>query len=210
MLIKEIVINLKHFDFNEIKAMPDRKRAMFINSLSGFKSANLIATQNKQAQTNLAMFSSVIHLGASPALVGFIMRPDNDERHTLNNIIETGYYTINQVSSEFYRQAHQTSARYLKDQSEFDETNLTPLYIEGFNVPFVKESKLKYAVKLQQVMPIPLNNTQLIIGQIVHVMCEEEAIQRDGYIDIEALKTVSVSGLDGYHQHSISNAFKLC
>ena len=179
--------------------MPDRKRAMFINSLSGFKSANLIATQNRQEQTNLAMFSSVVHLGASPALVGFIMRPDNDERHTLNNIIETGYYSINQVSSEFYRQAHQTSARYSKHQSEFDETNLTPLYIEGFNVPFIKESKLKYAVKLQQVMPISLNNTQLIIGEIVHVMCEEEAIQSDGYIDIESLKSVSVSGLDGYH-----------
>jgi len=200
VLIKEIVINLKHVDFNEIKAMPDRKRAMFINSLSGFKSANLIATQNKQAQTNLAMFSSVVHLGASPALVGFIMRPDNDQRHTLNNIIETGYYSINQVSCEFYRQAHQTSARYSKHQSEFEETNLSPFYIDGFNVPFVKESQLKYAVKLQQIMPISLNNTQFIIGEIVHVMCEEEAMKSDGYIDIEALETVSVSGLDGYHR----------
>jgi len=180
--------------------MPDRKRAKFINSLSGFKSANLIATQNKLGQHNLAMFSSVVHLGASPALVGFVMRPDNDERHTLNNIIETGYYTINQVSADFYRQAHQTSARYSKHQSEFQETNLSPLYIDGFNVPFVKESKLKYVVKLQQIMPISLNNTQFIIGEIIHVMCEEKAMQRDGYIDIEALKTVTVSGSDSYHR----------
>ena len=179
--------------------MPDRVRAMFINSLSGFKSANLIATANEQGQTNLAMFSSVVHLGASPALIGFVMRPDNGQRHTLNNIIETGYYTINQVSTEFYRQAHQTSARYLKEQSEFDETHLTPLYIKGLSVPFVEKSKLKYAVKLQQIVPISSNNTQFIIGEIVHVICEDVVIQEDGYIDIASLGSVSISGLDAYH-----------
>jgi flavin reductase (DIM6/NTAB) family NADH-FMN oxidoreductase RutF len=180
--------------------MPNRYRAKFVNSLSGFKSANLIGTQDLNGQTNLAIFSSVVHLGASPALVAFVMRPDNNSRHTLDNILATKHYTINQVSTGFYQGAHQSSARYEKNDSEFLHSGLSANYIEGINAPFVKESKLKYAVTLKEIMPISLNNTQFIIGEITHIICETEVIQTDGYIDIEALNTVSISGLDSYHE----------
>ncbi|GLS89180.1 flavin oxidoreductase [Psychromonas marina] len=170
-----------------------------MNSLSGFKSVNLIGTQNENQQTNLAIFSSVVHLGANPALVGFVMRPDNGQRDTLNNIIASQHYTINQVSNAFYRNAHQTSARYPKEITEFSDSNLTPAYIKGVNAPFVAQSQLKYALRLKQILPIELNNSQFIIGEITHVICAENALQDDGYIDIEALQTVSVSGLDSYH-----------
>jgi hypothetical protein len=46
---------------------------------------------------------------------------------------------------------------------------------------------------------IDLNNTQLIIGEITHILCENKAIQEDGYIDIESLETTCISGLDSYH-----------
>lgn len=179
--------------------MPDRQRARFINSLSGFKSANLIGTQDAEGQTNLAIFSSVVHLGASPALVGFIMRPNNNDRHTLDNIINSKHYTINQVSAEFYEKAHQTSARYSRDQSEFGQTGLSTFYLESINAPFVKESRLKYAVTLKEILPISLNNTQFVIGEITDVICEQEAINPDGYIELQSLQTVSISGLDSYH-----------
>lgn len=179
--------------------MPSRYRAKFINSLSGFKSANLIGTQNKDGQSNLAIFSSVVHLGASPALVGFIMRPDNGSRHTLDNIINSTHYTINQVANDFYDRAHQTSAAYNNEQSEFTQVNLSTSYIDNFNAPFVKDSRLKFAVKLKEIIPITHNNTQFIIGEIVHVICEEAAIQTDGYIDLEAIETVCLSGFDSYH-----------
>jgi flavin reductase (DIM6/NTAB) family NADH-FMN oxidoreductase RutF len=179
--------------------MESRYRAKFINSLSGFKSVNLIGTQNSIGQSNLAIFSSVVHLGASPALVGFVMRPDNGSRHTLNNIISTEHYTVNQVSVDFYQAAHQSSARYPKEQSEFTELDLSAHYVGNIKAPFVQESRLKYAVKLKEIMPIAINSTQLIIGEITHVICDESAIKNDGYIDIEALDTVTISGLDSYH-----------
>jgi flavin reductase (DIM6/NTAB) family NADH-FMN oxidoreductase RutF len=180
--------------------MDSRYRAKFINSLSGFKSVNLIGTQDHNRQSNLAIFSSVVHLGASPALVGFIMRPDNGSRHTLDNIISAEQYTINQVSAEFYTKAHQSSARYEKTQSEFALLGLSEHYLYSIKAPFVKESRLKYAVKLKEIMPISLNCTQLVIGEITHVICDSTAIKDDGYIDIEAIETVTVSGLDSYHK----------
>lgn len=179
--------------------MSSRYRAHLVNSLSGFKSANLIGTISETGQTNVAIFSSVVHLGASPALVGFIMRPDSVERHTLENIKHTKQYTINQVSHSFWQNAHQTSAKYDGDICEFDQTNLTKSFIEGIHAPFVKESKLKYSLLLKEIMPITANNTLLVIGEINNIICHNEAITQDGYIDIESLGTVAVSGLDSYH-----------
>lgn len=179
--------------------METRYRAKLINSLSGFKSANLIATKNATGHTNLAIVSSVIHLGSTPALIGYITRPASTQRHTLNNIIASQQYTINQISSDFWQAAHQTSARYAESESEFKHVGLTEEYTEHFSVPFVKESKLKYALTLEDIIPIPANDTQLIIGRVSDIFCHEIAIKSDGYIDIERLNTTCISSLDSYH-----------
>ena len=94
-----------YFSKNTIENLDSRYRAHFINSLSGFKSANLIGTQDNQGHTNLAIVSSVFHLGAHPPLVGMIIRPHSVPRHTLENILETGFYTINHVNKTIYQQA---------------------------------------------------------------------------------------------------------
>lgn len=190
---------MKNINKEQLSAMDSRYRAQMINSLSGFKSANLIGTINQNNTHNLAMFSSVFHLGASPALVGFISRPDSVDRHTLKNIKLTQQYTINQVSESFFQAAHQTSARYNEEQCEFQQTGLTAQLMSGIEAPFVEESQLKYALTLKSITPIPLNNTVLVIGEITDILCHESAIKNDGYIDIESLNTVMVSGLDSYH-----------
>ena len=146
--IRENNINYQHYDSADLAKMSSRYRARFINSLSGYKSVNLIGTQNLDGRSNLAIFSSVVHLGASPALIGFIMRPDNGSRHTLDNITQSQHYTINQVCADFYQAAHQTSARYPEHESEFDTCNLSEHYIDGFKAPFVQQSRLKYACLL--------------------------------------------------------------
>ncbi|EGU57164.1 flavin reductase domain protein FMN-binding protein, partial [Vibrio nigripulchritudo ATCC 27043] len=102
----------KGYSKSDIGEMEDRFRARFINSLSGYKSANLIGTIDNNGQHNLSIVSSVFHLGANPPLLGMIVRPHSVSRHTLENIVETGHYTINSVCREVYQQAHQTSARY--------------------------------------------------------------------------------------------------
>ncbi len=179
--------------------MEPRYRAQLINSLPGVKSANLIGTISPKGLTNLAIFSSVIHLGSDPALVGFIMRPNSVERHTLENIEQTKQYTINQINHNFWQAAHQTSARYLKTQCEFEQTGLTTEYMNNIPAPFVAESSLKYALSLREIIPISANNTLMVIGEVNHIICFDKAIQNDGFIDIEALGTVSLTGLDSYH-----------
>ena len=117
-----------YLSFDDLMALEKQKRANLVNSTGGFKSVCLIGTTDNMGNRNLAPFNSIVHIGASPPLIAFIMRPDSVERHTLSNIIDTGYYTINHLNERIYRQAHQTSARYPKEISEFDAVGLTSDY----------------------------------------------------------------------------------
>ena len=127
----------RQIDEAELLEMEQRYRANFINSLTGFKSLVLVGTAAINGQKNLAIFNSIVHLGAHPPLIGMVIRPDSVDRHTLQNILETGYYTINHVQEEMMEKAHQTSARYPKTISEFDAVGLEDEVINDFPAPFV-------------------------------------------------------------------------
>ena len=191
------MIGNNSFNRKDIDEMETRFRNHFINSLSGYKSANLIGTQDAEGNTNLSIVSSVFHLGANPPLMGMIIRPHSVPRHTLENIIQTEQYTINQVSSSMVTQAHQTSARYDKHTSEFDVTGLIPEYIEGFVAPFVQQSQLKIGLTLVERQTM-INDTELVIGEITHVTLGCDAMDEDGFVNLSRLETVAVNGLDGY------------
>jgi flavin reductase (DIM6/NTAB) family NADH-FMN oxidoreductase RutF len=174
-------------------------RANFINSLTGFKSASLIGTANTTGQPNLAIFSSIVHIGSNPALVGYINRPVQASTHTLANIQATGMYTINHIHPSFLQQAHQTSAKYAADISEFEEVGLTADYSDGILAPFVKESHIKYALSLQEIIPITLNNTFLVIGKIKTVYIKEGILTNDGFLAIDKANSVCSNGIDAYY-----------
>lgn len=179
--------------------MDQRKRAHLINSVGGFKSVCLIGTVDLKGQTNLAIFSSIVHIGANPPLISFIMRPDSVERHTLENILETGSYTINHLNERIYKQAHQTSARYPKEISEFDATGLNTEYKSNCKAPFVKESNVQLELEFKQRIDLTINNTILIIGEIKNIYFPVDCMHEDGFLDIEKAGTITCSGLDSYH-----------
>lgn len=183
-------------------------RANFINSLTGFKSVCLIGTVNQDGNPNLAIFSSIVHIGSNPALVGFINRPVEAAPHTLSNIQNTGSYTINHVHASFLEKAHQTSAKYPEGISEFDETDLTPVFQESIKAPFVKESSVKYALKLSEIIPIKLNNTFLVIGEVIHVMLTDDIILSDGFLTLDKSGSVSSNGIDGYYSTQLIGRFE--
>jgi len=157
-----------------------------------------VATVNPEGGTNVAVISSVVHLGANPPLMGMIMRPHTVRRDTIENIQSSGFYTINHVATDWVDKAHQTSARYEVDESEFDATGLTPEYLDDFAAPFVQQSPIKIGLKFVESVPITHNNTSLLIGEIVQVYLPENALAEDGTVDLAACDVACISGLDGY------------
>ena len=80
-----------------IQKMETRIRATLINSLPGYKCLQLVGTLGANGHSNLGIFNSIFHLGASPALLGMVFRPGSADHDTLQNIKTTGYYTFNNV-----------------------------------------------------------------------------------------------------------------
>lgn len=190
----------QHFSKTDIQNLDRIKRLNLINSITGIKPANLIGTISEAGIPNLAIFSSVIHLGSNPALIGFVMRPAGDvRRHSYENIQFNGTYTINHVHSSFIEQAHYTSAKFEGEVSEFDPCGLTEEYLADFPAPFVKESHLKLGMRFAQAIPIELNGTMLIIGEIEHLIVPTAAMDKDGQLNLMRADDVGISGLNCYY-----------
>lgn len=191
-----------------LKEMDRIKRLNIVNSITGIKPANLIGTQDQNSNTNLAIFSSVVHLGSKPALLGFITRPTGEvPRNTLENILETEYYSINHVPTDMVKQAHQTSAKYPKGESEFKRCGFEEAYLNDFKAPFVKEASIKIGLRLTEILPIKCNGTQMVIGEIQLIDLAEAFISDEGYINLEQAQTAGISGLNSYYKMNYIDSF---
>jgi len=94
-----------HFTRDHINDLEKIKKINLINSCSGYKSANLIGSISKQGITNVAVFSSITHLGSNPPTLGFIIRPTTVPRDTYKNIVESGIFTINHIYEDILADA---------------------------------------------------------------------------------------------------------
>jgi flavin reductase (DIM6/NTAB) family NADH-FMN oxidoreductase RutF len=186
-------------DEHSIASMPNRRRAALINSLTGFKSANLVGTADVRGNTNLAIMSSAVHLGSHPPLIALIIRPGGEERHSLHNILTTGCFTINHVTQDIISAAHQTAARYEREVSEFEATGLTPQWQTGLAAPMVAEASVKLGMALREHQELQINGTHMVIGEIVLAEFPERALMDDGALNLAHCGSVALTGLDTYH-----------
>jgi flavin reductase (DIM6/NTAB) family NADH-FMN oxidoreductase RutF len=191
------------FSLDDIQSMTRIPRLTLINAITGFKSGNLVGTANTEGLTNLAIFSSAVHIGSDPPLIGIVTRPvvpdGKTSRHTYDNIKNTGFFTLNHVSLDIIEKAHQTSASYPDGVSEFEAVGLTPQYLGLKNVPYVLESPIKMGLEYVEEYFIKANQTIMIIGKVVELILPEGCLDEQGNLDLNLAGTVAVSGLDTYH-----------
>lgn len=186
-------------DTSEILGLEDRYRRNLINSLLGPKTIVLVGSVSANGVYNLAPFSQVFHVGANPPMAGLLFRPDSVPRHTLTNIRNSGFYTIQSVEEPWFAKAHQCSARYSEEVSEFEAVQLESEIIEGFEAPFVKDAKVKIGLSLKEEVKIESNNTILVIGMIEKLIVPKQALEEDGFLNPLKTGAVAVAGLDAYY-----------
>ncbi len=184
-------------DATQLAQLDPAFRRNLINCLPGYKPLHLMGTKSAAGVTNLALFSQVIHLGADPPLLGILFRPHTVKRDSLENILETGVFTLNHVRIQEVVQAHWTAANW--EGSEFDATGLTEEYKAGVQAPFVKESPVQLACSLVESQTLQVNRTVLLIAKIEQVFVSKKGLREDGSLDLSTLGIASVSGLDEYH-----------
>ena len=197
-----------HFSKENIDNLDKIYRLNLINSCTGYKSANLLGTIDSDGNTNVAVFSSITHLGSNPAMIGFVLRPRTVPRNTYNNLYKMKFFTVNHINIDDINDAHHTSAKYPKEISEFDKTNLEPEFLDGFLAPFVKSSKIKLACKYLNEYSIKENDTILVVASIEGLYVEKEILQEDGWLRLDHAKTDAINGLDGYAKTKLIERFE--
>lgn len=198
---------MKHITADNIRKMEKIFRLNLINSCTGYKSANLIATKSKSGNPNVAVFSSVTHIGSDPALLGFVTRPLSVARNTYKNIKETSVFTVNHIHEKMIDRAHQTAAKYDEDISEFSKTGLVEEYLDDFYAPYVQQSEIKLGCKYLNEYKIEENGTLLVIAAIKHIYYDEGIQMPDGWLRLDDAGTVAINGLDGYSLPSLLDRF---
>lgn len=188
----------KIFSSQDIEQMDRRYRGNLINSLGGYKSAVLVGTADKQCRTNLAIFNSLFHIGADPALWGMVVRPCVPGCNTLGNILATGVYTLNHITPSMMPQAHQCSAKYPEGVSEFEAVGWEAEFWGDFLAPFVKESPIKVACELVKTIDLELNGTTLVVGKLIQIELPDQALGQDGFVNLVESHSLLSSGLDAY------------
>ena len=189
---------MKYFDTNAIKNFKKVYRLNMINSITGYKSANMIGSRSNSGNENLAIFSSVTHLGSNPPLLSFTLRPNTVPRHTYKNFRENKVFTVNHVTLYQIEDAHHTSAKYDEEISEFNQTGLNPEYKNDFYAPFVKGSPVQLGCRYLNEYDIIENGCVLIVAAIEHIFIENQLLKDDGWVKLEDGDVMTINGLDGY------------
>ena len=189
---------MKYFDSNAIKNFKKVYRLNMINSITGYKSANMIGSRSNSGNENLAIFSSVTHLGSNPPLLSFTLRPNTVPRHTYKNFRENKVFTVNHVTLYQIEDAHHTSAKYDEEISEFNQTALSPEYKNDFYAPFVKGSPVQLGCRYLNEYDIIENGCVLIVAAIEHIFIENQLLKDDGWVKLEDGDVMTINGLDGY------------
>lgn len=186
------------FNFDDIQNLEKIYKINLINSCSGFKSANLLGSVSEEGVSNVAVFSSVTHLGSKPPTLGFILRPTTVPRDTYKNIKDLGVFTINHIHQDIIEDAHHTSAKYPKEVSEFDMTGLEEEFKGNFKAPFVKGAPVQMSMKFVEEVYVPSNDVMLIVSQIQELYIDDALLQEDGLINLSKGNVAAINGLDTY------------
>jgi flavin reductase (DIM6/NTAB) family NADH-FMN oxidoreductase RutF len=189
----------KRIDREALGRMDRWTRAALVNSVPGFKSVVLVGTQNAEGITNLAVFNSVVHVGSNPPLIGLMFRPRTaDVGHTYRNAKKSGCYTINLLQLGFLDAAHQASAKYPEQVSEFEACGLQPLFSPGFDAPYVAESPVRIGLRWLEEHPVAANGTSFVVGAVEEIFLPEECLGPDGHVNLAEAGVLAGSGGDGY------------
>ena len=199
---------MKNLSKKDIMKMDRFDRVNLISSVSGIKAAMLIGTISKHNISNVAIFSSIIHLGSNPALIGLLIRPQTKRvSDTYQNIKSNKSFTINHVNKNIISKAHYTSAKTSSNTSEFDDVGLTEEYIGNLQSPFVKEADVGLGLIYCDEISLS-NKCILVIGEIDNIKLKNDLADVNGLINLSDYNSIGVDGIGHYYKLNLTKNYE--
>ena len=169
------------------------------------------STIDKEDNVNLSPFSFFNMFSSNPPIVVFSPARrvrDNSTKHTLENVMEVPEVVINMVDFEIVQQMSLSSCEYPKGTNEFIKSGLTEQKATMVKPPMVKESKIKFECKVNQIIPLGTEGGagNLVIAEIMVMHLDESILTNENKIDQTKIELL---GRLGDHWYTKTNAGSL-
>ena len=195
-------MSYRHFLADDLQAMPKRQRTEFVQGLSGIKSLFAIITSDGNT-LNIAPFNSIVHISSNPARIGYISRPDNNHRHTLQNIIAHQSFSINSVREEDLEDVVACSENLPSNHSEFEGKHIQPTNPNNLTIPALQCADVQIFCQYEEHITIPSSQGILVIGRIQEVIIREPLYQgehQEGWKDLALSQGLEHFYIKGKHR----------
>ena len=150
--------------------------------------AVMVTVADREGNANIITIAWAGTICSSPAMVSISVRP---ERYSYHMLQETGEFVINLTTQELVRACDYCGVTSGRTVDKFKETGLTPLPIEGFEVPGIEESPVNLACRV--VEEKKLGSHSMFLAEVVSVTVDEKYLDEKGKFRINETGLVCYS-----------------
>lgn len=172
------------------------------------------STIDKEGNVNLSPFSFFNMFSANPPIVVFSPARrvrDNSSKHTLENVMEVPEVVINMVDFDMVHQMSLSSCEYPKGTNEFVKAGFTEQQSTIVKPPMVKESKIKFECKVNQIIPLGTEGGagNLVVAEIMVMHLEESILNAEHKIDNTKIELLGRLGDHWYTRTNTASMFEV-
>lgn len=157
-----------------------------------------VGTRSVQGVDNLAPFSFFMGVSSKPPAVAIsVARAGRDRlKHTAQNILDTGVFTVSIPSTYHLEQVAGTAAQYPESVSELEQWNLVARPGTQVDAPFPAQAGV--ALECRCIHTHDLGTTHLIVGEVlVFHIHDELVLQEEGRLLVDSRKLDPLARLGG-------------
>lgn len=173
-----------------------------------------ITTVDAVGAVNLAPFSFFNLLSYDPPFVMFsagVHEADGGKKDTVQNVEATGEFVYNMATWAQKDQMNQSAFIVDRGVDEMASAGLEPAPSRLVRPPRVKGSPVQFECRLHQVVPLPghrpSSEHHLVIGRVVAVHIDDQALTSDGRIDVLKIRPIARLGYKDYT--SVDSVFQM-
>ena len=173
-----------------------------------------LTTMSAAGVVNLAPFSFFNLLSYDPPFVMFSAgthEADGGRKDSVANVEATGEFVYNMATWAQKDQMNQTAMIVEHGVDEMAAAGLDPLPCRLVRPPRVKGSPVHFECRLHQVITLPGSKPSaehhLVIGRVLAVHIDDEALTADGMIDLVRIRPIARLGYKDYT--SVDSIFRM-
>jgi flavin reductase (DIM6/NTAB) family NADH-FMN oxidoreductase RutF len=163
----------------------------------------VVSTRDPGGTLNLAPFSFFCGVGSEPMTLLFCPanKADGEPKDTLRNAEATGEFVVNAAPDRMIERIAGAAEPLEHGESEFEFAGLHPVPAQVVAAPRLEGSPLCYECRTREILrlsPGAPGGANVVIGDVVHVFVEDDAVNERLHVDPGVLDLVGRMGGFGY------------